>query len=173
MKKIKEHTKTLIKKNITSVGFIIFLLFFIFISCRNEEKKNFLYSDIDKSSFFELIYFENKIILIYNSSFDNIKRSDTSILIKKKGGYFCNYIGTTINKELLVMSISKDTIYDYKNMGKTFFSRISETGDKKFKSETVNADSLRFKFRTTFYYDDKYNITKIEENLNDKVTKWE
>jgi hypothetical protein len=173
MKKTKEHIKSLNRKYIINLSVLIFLSLLIFTSCKNEQKQHFLYSNIDKSSFFQLIYFENKIVLIYNSSFNNIKRSDTSILIKRKGEYFCNYKGTTIDKELLMMSISKDTIYNYKNMGKTFFSRISEIGNKKFKSETVNADSLRFKLRTTFYYDNKYNIIKIEEDLNDKITKWE
>lgn len=121
MKKIKEHIKTLNKKHIINLSLLIFVSLFIFTSCKKEQKKHFLYSNIDKSSFYELIYFENKIILIYNSSFNNIKRSDTSILIKKKGQYFCNYKGTTIDKELLIMSVSKDTIYSYENMGKTFF----------------------------------------------------
>jgi hypothetical protein len=121
MKKIKEYIKTLNKKHIINLSLLIFVSLFIFTSCKKEQKKYFLYSNIDKTSFYEIINFENKIMLIYNSSFNNIKRIDTSILIKKKDQYFCNYKGTTIDKELLIMSVAKDTIYSYENMGKTFF----------------------------------------------------
>lgn len=172
MKKIKEHIKSWNRKYISNFCFLIFLFSNIFVSCKGDENKQILYSNIDKSNFYEIIYDKNKIILIDNSSVNNITRKDTSIFTKKKGQYFCSYRGTTNDGELLMMSTTKDTIYEYKSMWKFFLYRISKNKDKTFKAVSINKDSIRFKLKTSIYYDDKYNIFMIEEFVNGKTTQW-
>lgn len=169
MKEYIKKTEELIK--ILNRKHIIIFCFLIFFSC-NRDKKQFLYSNVDKSNFYEIIYFRNKIILINNSSANNIIYKDTSIFTKKKGRYFSSYKGTTNDKESLIMCIDKDTIYEYKNMGKVFLYKIGKNGNETFKAVSVNIDSLKFKLKTSIYYDNKYNIFMIEEFLNGKTTRW-
>jgi hypothetical protein len=145
----------------------------IVVSCKRDEKRQFLYSNINKSNFYEIIYLKDKIILINNSSVNNVKYKDTSIFLKKKGQYFSSPKGTTNDKESLMMSITKDTIYNYKNMGKLFLYKIGKNGNDTFKAASTNTDSLKFKLKTKIYYDSKYNIFMIEEFLNGKTTQWE
>lgn len=172
MKKIKEHIKTLNKKHITNLSVLIFLLFVILISCKKEEKRQILYSNINKSNFYEIKYSKDKIVLIDNSFINNIKHIDTSVFFKKNGQYFCNYKGTSNDGEMLMMSINKDTIYEYKSMMKLFLYKISKNRNGTFTTVSINKDSLRFKLKTSVYYDDKFNIFMIEEFINGKTTRW-
>jgi hypothetical protein len=171
MKKTKESSNIVNKNYFTNLCFLIFLLFQFFVSCKRDEKQ-FLYSNIDKSNFYEIIYLKNKIILINNSSVNNIINKDTSIFTKKKGQYFSSHKGTTNDKESLIMSITKDTIYEYKNVGRLFLYKIGKNGNKTFKAISMNVDSLKFKLETSIYYDNKYNIFMIEEFINGKTTQW-
>lgn len=172
MKKIKEHIKTLNRKIINNLSFLTFLLIVFFSACMRNEKKQLLYSNVDKSSYFEIIYLKNKIIIIENSSVNDIKYKDTSNLIMKKGQYYSSIKNLVNSKESLIMSTTKDTTYKYENMGKSFFYSISKNDDSTFKAGSINGDSLRFKLKTTYFYDNKFTIFKIEENVNGKITQW-
>ncbi|QBN18828.1 hypothetical protein [Flavobacterium nackdongense] len=172
MKKAKESINILKRKNIINLYFLIFFQFLILVSCKRDETKHFLYSNNGKSNFYEIIYLKDKIILINNSSVNNIINKDTSIFTKKKGQYFSSHKGTKNDKESLIMSISKDTVYEYQNIGKFFLYKIGKNGNETFKAVSINVDSLKFKLKTSIYYDTKYNIFMIEEFINGKTTQW-
>jgi hypothetical protein len=164
--------KTSNRKHNINFCFLIYLLVLLFISCKKNHSKEFLFSKTDNSNFYEIHYFKNKIILINHSFVDNVIYKDTSIFIKKKEEYFSNNKGTTNDREFLMMSNKNDTVYEYKNMGNIFSYRISKNKNGEFKATSVNNDSLKFKVKTNIYYNDRYNIFMIEEFLNGKISQW-
>jgi hypothetical protein len=54
----------------------------LFISCKKNHSKEFLFSKTDNSNFYEIHYFKNKIILINHSFVDNVKLSHAHYQIK-------------------------------------------------------------------------------------------
>jgi hypothetical protein len=156
MKEIKKLIKTLNNKYL-----IILLISLIFtISCNNN-RNNFLYSDSNNSDYYDIKYHVNKIIIFKHSVFENNKHIDTCTLYKKKDQFYQFNKGATNDGYFLIMSVKKDTIIKYKNMGTDFLYKISKIDKNNFKAESIALN--KSKFRSIYYYNKNYRIYKIEE----------
>ena len=154
-----KHCKKQIKRSLI----ISFSLFFIF--CNNKEKQYILDSNDVKDYY---VYFLNDSILKLVHRSDSNKVIDSMIFYKNEEKYFQKSY-SSFAKELLVLNSQKDTFYTYQSLGSDFYCEILRKENNKFKSSFGNIDSLNFKYRFSFYYDDKFEIDRIESVLNDEV----
>lgn len=128
----------------------------------------------EKSVSYKIGYHDDKIILVQSSVINDKNKIDSTIFYKKKNGYYDKRIleNEVFAKNpkaiyLLSLSIKKDTLYTYKNLLGEFFCKVAKIKDNKFTTTFAYKDSLKFKYRSTIYYNDKYKIQKIEEIYKD------
>jgi hypothetical protein len=123
-------------------------------------KNSFVYYDVYSK--------ESKIILIKN--YENKEERDTTILEKKGKQYFQSFFDVKSNKleYMLMLSTKNDTFYKYGNIS-DFYSKINKISENNYKATFGNNDTIKYKYRFSYYYDRNYKIKRIEFVLHDKI----
>jgi hypothetical protein len=145
------------------------LLIFIFFSC---SKKSDVLTNKKNEEYRKYIYLNDTILCIYGNFSKKDKTIDTTIFYKKGNDYFEDIYnpieGSTFIKSKLSFSINKDTCYNYNVIFDSLYCKISKIGKNRFQTVYAKYDSLRYKYKRIFYYDNNYRIYKIEEIDNDE-----
>ncbi|WP_103727196.1 hypothetical protein [Flavobacterium croceum] len=133
-----------------------------------KEKEEYLFSHKTTNTYYKIVYENDTILYITISKNNKKKEIDTTLLYKKSNKYY-HYKNDLFSDfdERIWLSTKKDTFYNY-NIRNSFYCRISKIGENKFRTTYANYDSLTYKYRHSIYYDNNYNIYKIE-TVNNKV----
>jgi hypothetical protein len=140
-----------------------------FFSC---SKKSDVLTNKKNDEYRKYIYFNDTILCISGNFSKKNKTIDTTIYYKKRNDFYKDFYNPTEGpisiKSKLSFSINKDTCYSYNVIFDSLYCKISKIGNNKFQTIYAKHDSLNYKYKRIFYYDNNYRIYKIEEIDNDE-----
>jgi hypothetical protein len=146
------------------VAYLVILLMFVFFSC---SKQSDVLTNKTNDNYRKYIYSNDTILCIYGNFSKKDKTIDTTIYYKKGNDYYTDFYnpveGPTSIKSKLSFSINKDTCYNSNIIFDSVYCKISKIGNNKFQTIYAKYDSVNYKYKRTFYYDNNYRIYKIEE----------